>query len=93
MTLKLRPAVRRFAEAMEMILRENDHKNGWENMDHYELLGRIDDERDELLRAVDKHIDGRSRNITGILKESVDVANFAMMIYDNALPPGRKTEG
>lgn len=84
--IKLRPCVQKFANQMELVLRENDHKNGWDVMCAYELLGRISEERDELLRAIDKFYE--NDNETGnlrekMLDEAIDIANFCMMIYDN----------
>lgn len=80
----MRESVKRFADAMERVLKENDHKNGWENMNAYDLLGRIDDERDELFRAIDRfYEDEKDDSATNMLDEAVDIANFCMMLYDN----------
>ncbi|GIQ61511.1 hypothetical protein PACILC2_00790 [Paenibacillus cisolokensis] len=79
----LRSEVQWFAEQMEENLRENDHKGGWENESIYWLFSRLKEESTELLRAVDLvrdlHDDPKK-----IISEAADVANFAMMIADNA---------
>lgn len=78
---ELRPAVERFAEAMEKTLRENDHKNGWEHMTNAEIFQRITQERDELLIALCDPADfARGCKVR---HEAVDLANFCMMLFDN----------
>lgn len=74
MTVKLRPVVAAFAEAMELKLRENDHKGHWRYCSGTYLFNRLRGEVNELSRAP---ADQR-------LAEAADVANFAMMIADNA---------
>ena len=78
MAIKLRPEVRRFAEQMEKVLRENDHKGGWHNEHVYWLTQRLGDEHQELIHALIDHPD----DIYAIVKECADVANFAMMVAD-----------
>lgn len=78
--MNLRPEVQRFAEAMEIQLRANDHKHGWKNDTPQELLQRLIEETDEL-REECKGPPVRWIPFF-ILKEAVDVANFAMMISD-----------
>lgn len=70
-----RPQVRQFALQMERKLRQNDHKPGWENDSFDELFARMLEEAGEVLIA----------RITGDdpAGEIADVANFAMMIWDN----------
>jgi hypothetical protein len=74
--LILRPVVVWFARAMERKLRENDHKPGWRGEDAGALLERVDDEIDELKRAVGV------RPPLVVLDEAADVANMAMMVAD-----------
>lgn len=84
--MKLRPEVQAFAEQMEIQLRENDYKGGWDGCSDCYLLGRIEQERKELDKAIvalqnrDGLIDALERNV---IHESADVANFAMMIACN----------
>lgn len=73
----LRPAVRRFAVAMENQLRANDHKGGWTDESREWLLGRVRDEVDELHEVVRNDL-----NSDEVMREAADVANFAMMIAD-----------
>jgi hypothetical protein len=75
MTTELRPEVVAFAEAMEMQLRKNDWKKHWRHCTGAYLFNRLRGEVNELSRSVLP--DER-------LKEAADVANFAMMIADNA---------
>jgi len=79
----LRPSVRRFAFHMEAVLRRNDHKPGWENDTLPDLWYRLEEETKELADAI--MVPERSSG-SRIRDEAVDVANFAMMIFDNTLP-------
>jgi len=104
----LRPAVQWFAEQMEAALRRNDHKTGWAGCDQDYLLDGLDQEVKELDRACERFDPKTAKRIATndeIIGEAADVANFAMMIADNAgprignnrlsLPPspsGRNTE-
>tara|TARA_B100000700_G_scaffold331737_1_gene467778 strand:+ start:11214 stop:11471 length:258 start_codon:yes stop_codon:yes gene_type:complete len=77
-----------FAEAMELKLRRNDHKGGWEETDLDTLFIRLREEVDELQEAIERE------NPFEVLFEAADVANFAMMIAWNVgkeLFNGRRT--
>lgn len=74
--MKLRPEVQEFAEAMEHVLRDNDHKGGWQDMDGIDLLGAIERELRELSEAYG------DANYVAARKEAIDVANFCMMFWD-----------
>jgi hypothetical protein len=65
-----------FAQMMERKLKAKDHKGGWSNRAIQDLLSRLRGEIEELQSCVDEN------SIIGILDETVDVANFAMMIAD-----------
>lgn len=82
-TLPSRPywleTVRWFRGRMVQKLRANDHKRGWEDDGYEDLLLRLREETAELARAIRKN-----RPPATIIKEAADVANFAMMIADNA---------
>lgn len=75
----LRPEVQEFAEKMELILRKNDHKDGWSTCEIKHLFSRLLDEVFELQREIDKY------NRSSIVRECCDVANFAMMIASNVI--------
>ena len=77
--LPLRPVVARFAVWMEAKLRMNDHKGGWGGATHDELFHRAIEELHELLTALNDNADAET-----IAKETIDVANFMLMIADNA---------
>lgn len=84
--MKLRGCVRWFADVMEKKLRENDDKGGWDGCGPQFLLGRLMDERDELLIAIEglgsAPDEERVAYIEKAISEAADVANFAMMIAD-----------
>jgi hypothetical protein len=86
--LKLRLAVQRFAEAMEEILRENDYKGSVTNVRCDVALEGLWLEVRELDRAAmgggHINISTTPREKTAIMKESVDVANFALMVWHSA---------
>lgn len=73
-----RPEVQAFAIAMEEELRRNDWKGGWQLMNDFQLMGRLEEESLELKDVLRYNIGLTNQ----VLKESVDVANFAMMIAD-----------
>lgn len=91
--LQLRPEVQRFAEAMERQLQANDHKGGWSDEELPWLFERLKQETDELLAVVKsadivlRHgnlDDYRRFDFSELHREAADVANFAMMIANNA---------
>lgn len=77
--MEMRKQLREFAEKMEVNLKENDYKGGWEKCDYDYLLRRIKEELSELEEAL-----VNNRTAENIETEAADVANFAMMIADNA---------
>jgi len=81
--VELRPALRWFAEQMELKLRANDHKGGWNQCSLQYLFEKLDEEVGEL-----------SATLTNeeTIREAADVANIAMMIADNARQPAPKGE-
>jgi len=75
----MRTSIRRFAEAMESKLEENDDKGGWGCMPPKTLLLMAIVELRELTDAIIENKSGEE-----IISECADVANFMMMIADNA---------
>jgi len=79
-----------FAEKMETVLQENDYKGGWKDCNINWLFRRLVDEVFELaiaLSKVNQHAWNNPLNTTAksdVVKEAVDIANFAMMIADLA---------
>lgn len=74
----MRSIVREFANVMEEVLQENDHKGGWDNMSSTQLRNRLDEEFIELaVELIQPTIDAAK-----VRREAADVANFAMFIYD-----------
>lgn len=84
--LKLRPAVERFAQEMERVLRENDYKGSVTNVRCDVAVDRLWDEVRELDRAAYGHVNISStkEECGAIRKEAVDVANFALMVWHSA---------
>jgi len=87
-SLKLRPKVRRFAEYMELKLRENEHKPGWQSDPAPGLLRRLREETVELEDILELKESPVLR--TFVTGEAADIANFAMMLADNE---GKLMEG
>lgn len=92
-----RSSVEWFAKRMEVELRANDHKGGWDRMGLGEISTRVHQEAKELSRVLatfrEQHATGfiPIETIHSIISEAADVANFAMMLADNArklLPEG-----
>lgn len=81
--IKLRPAVQRFAEAMELILRENDYKGSVTNVRCDVAMEGLWLEMRELDRASYGHVNiSTTRPEKAVIqKEAVDVANFALMVW------------
>jgi NTP pyrophosphatase (non-canonical NTP hydrolase) len=88
-----RPAVQWFAGEMEEKLRKNDHRgpDGWKGCRFDYLTGRLMQEMMEVFRELWRaNADTRIAKIDSevarkITDECADVANFAMMIADNAM--------
>lgn len=81
-----------FAGRMERKLAANDHKGHWDNCDFGYLSRRLHQEAKELSRALQrlKSYAGTypvaEKTVQGVIDEAADVANFAMMIADQARP-------
>lgn len=76
--VSLRPELKAFAEAMELRLRENDHKSGWDEMGVNSAIRRCYDELRELDHAA---LIGSSFDQ---MHEAEDLANFAFFAWWNA---------
>lgn len=72
-----------FANLMEKVLRENDHKGGWYGCQMSYLKRRLGQEVKELRKALDEERDD------DVVLEAADVANFAMMIACRAYAAAR----
>lgn len=92
--IQVRPEVAQFAIEMEMVLRENDHKSGWDEMSYHQLFGRIKQEFEELQREYILHAhskdsmnrDGSAKGLTRMREEAIDIANFCMFFCHNYQP-------
>lgn len=76
--MKPRKIVQWFALLMEQKLDENKHKNGWRQSLNTRLLRQLKGEVQELEEAL---LNG---DPVEIAREAADVANYAMMLADNA---------
>ena len=90
---ELREQVKWFAGQMEETLQRNDHKTGWSDCSQLWLLGRLQQEYLELCQTVTFGVNPKAvipgtslddLNTERVIREATDVANFAMMIADNA---------
>lgn len=83
--MKVRGEIMSFASQMEAKMKENDDRNGWEYEGYLWLLSRLKQETKELKLAIKCAIRLECRaNLSEVIREAADVANFAMMIADNA---------
>ncbi|WP_127506143.1 hypothetical protein [Paenibacillus humicus] len=73
-----------FAERMESRLSENDHKPGWQDSreDREFLLKRLEANYHKLWAAEQCY--GSAFDPENVVKKAADIANFAMMLADNA---------
>ena len=87
--LHCRKEVQEFACLMESKLQENEHKPHWGKCNQEYLLTRLDEEVEELHKCfffyspggMSFFMDGQHKD--KIAGEAADVANFAMMLWDN----------
>lgn len=71
-------AVHRFTKTMNNKLRKNCSKRHWRTLSNTGALFYLEKEVDELRRAL------MNGDLNNIMEECADVANFAMMLHDNA---------
>jgi hypothetical protein len=85
-------AVEHFSKAMVEKLDKNAHKIHWSNLEYEHLLNRLDEEFRELREAVawslQVTLEGPTEEADARVRdEAVDVANFAMMLFDSHRGP------
>ncbi len=77
------PEIIAFAKAMDDVLCQNDHKGGWKDCERIYLDARLVEEMGEYFALVAKGspsaVPSEQRR-----KELVDIANFAMMLWDRS---------
>lgn len=84
--IELRQEVIDFALEMESILKDNDHKTGWDNLSIHTLYNRIKQEFEELQAeyiVMTHNLKDESLFIQRMWRESIDIANFCMFLYHN----------
>lgn len=80
----VRKEVVEFARMMERVLRENDHKSGWDVLNITELFLMITREYDEAHMAYSEYIDsGDEHHIQNLCREAIDIANCCMFLCHN----------
>lgn len=84
----MRESVKLFADEMENILKQNDHKLHWSFFSEHSLFLKLQIEMNELKEAIgyldlEKSLIHEDKVKEAIKKECIDVANFAMMLWDN----------
>ncbi|MNB67556.1 hypothetical protein D3C87_1016800 [compost metagenome] len=90
----LRPEVQWFAEQMELMLQANEYKGGWQTESKQLLTQSLIrnvyhlEAANQLLSRWHKHFPIYAEQIdsmfSDVMRRSANVANFAMMIADNA---------
>lgn len=76
MTYRYKEPLDRFVKTMKRKLRRNVHKSHWKYDSQNQLMEKLIAETLELIEAI--------KLKKGVEEECADVANFAMMIADNA---------
>ena len=79
-----RPVVLEFSKEMEKQLRANDYKGGWENSTNYWLMEGLKKNLAALRTCVINQEPKVLIQQEEILRRASNIANFAMMIADNA---------
>lgn len=79
--MKPRPEVQQFALDMERVLQMNEHKGGWQSCPPAYLFRRLLEEVAEVAEWVTQQ---GGLDSLDFRHECVDVANFAMMLWDNS---------
>ena len=69
-----------FAEFMEVVLKDNDYKGGWQFMSMRDIIVRMYEELDEV-RVTFNNVT-TDTDLCKLKREAADVANFAMMLAD-----------
>ena len=73
----LRPEVAEFAYEMERKLRANEHRGGWKRCWGEYLSSELSKNLSKLNAAL------KNKNKSEVLRRSVNIGNYAMMIADN----------
>jgi len=93
--IRIRPSLKWFSERMEETLKKNDHKAHWSTSNNIYLFNRLKEEIEELAELIaDKNLEHKdiskedSKTREYYINECTDIANFAMMLADNAASNG-----
>lgn len=90
----IRREVLRFTDEMERVLKKNDYKGGWQDCDINYLRFRLVEEVGEYFASQASTADACGDKVTAeewrekcknnIKEELIDIANFAMMLWDRS---------
>jgi len=82
----VRPEVALFALEMEGVLKENDHKTGWDDLSIHALFNRIKQEFEEFQAeyiVMNHHLGDDSQYINKMREEALDISNYCMFLCHN----------
>ena len=82
--MQIREALRFFAQEMEKELKNNEFRGDWRECGPSDMMARLWDEMYDLDDQVEKVCEGKGDRMA-VLKEAVDVANYAMFVADVCL--------
>ena len=80
----IRKELVKFVDEMESVLKDNDYKGGWDDCSIEFIRNKLIEEFREVLLESGKLITGDTseKNIKKTQKESVDLANICMILFD-----------
>jgi NTP pyrophosphatase (non-canonical NTP hydrolase) len=84
----LRPAVQRFALAIEAAMARNEHKPDWHDEGHGAILAKLDEEVAEVHQELT-----RPHDPARIQSEAADVGAVVCMLWDMASPSPTSNRG
>lgn len=78
----IRYAVKWFASQMEIVLRENAFKCGWQSSTDSYLLKKLEEHYNDLQNLIYQN-EKEPADPEKVIRQAIDIANYAMMIADN----------
>ena len=84
--IELRQEIIDFALEMEQVLKDNDHKTGWDNLSISSLYNRIKQEFEEFQEQYIRmkyNLGDDTKFILKMRKEALDISNFCMFLCHN----------
>ena len=81
--MKIRECLKIFAGAMEVQLRANEWRGGWDVESFGNMLAALDKQRQQLKLAI-KHLSQGKVKPEELVRRAADVANYAMIVAEIA---------